>query len=149
MNLKEFIFKLRDILFEGDLDFTELLGVLVYLLSAFWFIAHPGLFEQGKIYNTMAILGNEYLWGGVFLLLALLKLYCIWIDQYRARRRVAAISAGIWVFVLVNFFSNNSEAWMNVFIFVFLFLSVIEYFRHSEKVWMRAQSRKRLNLPEQ
>ncbi len=146
MNLKQFLKKLKDILIEGDLDLTELIGIFHCTFSALWFFSHPMLFNQGKIYAGINIIGNEMFWGCILLLLAVLKLYCIWADRYKYRRWTAGLSTFIWASLFINFLQNNSGAYLIVWLVEITLLSALEFLRHTEKAWLRKASRTRLGL---
>lgn len=143
---KEFIKIIRDIFFESSLDLTELIGVINCFFCAFWMFFHPTLFAQGSVYRSIGLLGDENVWGSLFFALGSAKLFCIYIDKYRARKWVALFSFFLWLFLLITFFLDNPNALILVFIFQFLLIGIIEYLRHREHAIIRLESRKRLGL---
>lgn len=133
ITLREFITKLRKIIWEDDFDIVEVIGIFNCLLWATWFFTHPTLFDKGQIYRTLGVLGNEYVWAAGYYFLATLKLYGIYIDRYRVRKWIAFMTTMVWLFVLATFVQENSTALLVAITAEIAVISAWEYLRHSRR----------------
>lgn len=139
--LSQFIGKIRKILLDDDYDNVEIFGIGNCFIWACWFITHPQLFVLGKIYTTLGVLGNVYVWSAGFFFLATLKLYGLHVDRYLVRQWIALLATMVWIFVFATFILENSAALLVAITGYIVLISAWEFFRHSRHHEVRDAAR--------
>ena len=81
----------------------EVAIIAALLWWAFILIVPVNTFASSDVYNTMANVAREEVWGIFFLAVALLNLYSMIMDKFALNVIALVISSGIWAYIATAF----------------------------------------------
>lgn len=81
----------------------EVAIIVALLWWAFILFVPTSTFASAEVYNAMANVAREEVWGVFFLVVALLNLYSMIMDKFALNVISLVISSGIWAYIATTF----------------------------------------------
>lgn len=115
---------------ESPADWMEAFSAILFWIYGVLLLLPPATFQMTPSYRVMAFIAPEEIWGGAFIVVALLHSLSLCIGFRRLRVPACMLGAFVWIFVGVTFALSQNligfAPWMGMTLGVFVTMAGVK-----------------------